>query len=1175
VISPIQTALLLVFLVSTPAAGQQIGVPTQVDLPNGQGTLALDFTSSDYQLILYSGVRNESDSTRAYTFTLGGSFPSAKPTVHLASPKTSLTASNKAVLRKRETELTQRLQRNRPRSTKQAVAFQVGSTRTFVFDSFGDVPTQNVTATLAATSSRAEAWIDNATTTITAAQVQAQIDQFSTQTYPTVTSVFGAPSDVDSDSKVLFLYTKLVDQVGGVAGFYSAQSLFSASQGGDGNEADMMFIGVDHEADFFESLLAHEFQHLINYNQHVLVNNGSDEIASLNEAMSHVAEDLVNQHVQGGNPGNVATYAKSPSVYSLLAESAHDSGVRGTAYTFARSMMESFGDNVPSQLVQTNASGISNVEAVSGQTFEDVYETYLSRMFLAGSGLNSAYDFSYPFFTDSVSGSRSILVPAETAVSPEAVTISGTTKAFASSSIRLMGTGQSTISIDAESAGAFRGVLIPIPRDFRHNVALKADYFAGITFDGPITGNFTTGQNVRLAGTTITSDVVILARFDPLFAGQDTLQFRSTITNGAFAINVLFPHGAAGDYEMSFFSGQDDSLPFVGRIPVATVEAGSGGIELPADFFTGVTLSAPLSTELASGESLRLSGTVADPAATTLLLSFTPAAGGADVEFSFPVSGGSFEEIVLFSTEQEGDYLLQIFAGQSGQTLPFVGKYPTFTVSAGSGAFSLPVDFFTGLTLSAPLPTQIDPGDAISLSGTTTDPSVSVVLFQFTSSTQVLSFQVDVVQNTFDKGVVFFPAQAGDYELDVFAGSGSSLPHVGQFTPLTVSSGSGAPIFLPPNAFSGLTLTESLSSEFYQGQSQTLTGTLADVGVSQVAIRLDAQDGTPGPSEFAEVSGGSLQVPIPTDGLSPGTYSIVIFAGQSGQSLPFLDSFGPVQILASQARLVLTSASVSFPGTEIGQTSTQVFTFSNTGSETLTFSSSTLSSDAFTVTALPTPTSGSGSGSITIQYQPVSEGTATGVLVLETNDPTQPTISVQLTGTGTPAVPIAAPEISLSETTLSWPTIEIGASSTQSLVIKNTGTADLEISTLTAEGSFELLNTVSTIAAGDSTVVDIVFVGSEAGIFTGSLTIVTNTELATQSIPLSVTVVSEVPSDTSLVGDFDGNNSVDFSDFLTFAAAFGATSSDPKYLANVDLDASGAIDFTDFLTFAAQFGKSL
>jgi hypothetical protein len=61
-----------------------------------------------------------------------------------------------------------------------------------------------------------------------------------------------------------------------------------------------MYIGLAAEDSFFESLLAHEFQHLISYNQHVLVHDGMSEISSINKAMSHVAEDLVGQHVQGG-----------------------------------------------------------------------------------------------------------------------------------------------------------------------------------------------------------------------------------------------------------------------------------------------------------------------------------------------------------------------------------------------------------------------------------------------------------------------------------------------------------------------------------------------------------------------------------------------------------------------------------------------------------------------------------------------------------------------------------------------------------------------------------------------------------------------------------------------------------------------------------------------------------
>ncbi len=60
---------------------------------------------------------------------------------------------------------------------------------------------------------------------------------------------------------------------------------------------------------------------------------------------------------------------------------------------------------------------------------------------------------------------------------------------------------------------------------------------------------------------------------------------------------------------------------------------------------------------------------------------------------------------------------------------------------------------------------------------------------------------------------------------------------------------------------------------------------------------------------------------------------------------------------------------------------------------------------------------------------------------------------------------------------------------------------------------------------------------------------------------------------TMLTGDFDGNGTVEFSDFLLFVAQFGKSSSDDSFNASMDLDSSGTIDFPDFLLFVAAFGS--
>ena len=54
--------------------------------------------------------------------------------------------------------------------------------------------------------------------------------------------------------------------------------------------------------------------------------------------------------------------------------------------------------------------------------------------------------------------------------------------------------------------------------------------------------------------------------------------------------------------------------------------------------------------------------------------------------------------------------------------------------------------------------------------------------------------------------------------------------------------------------------------------------------------------------------------------------------------------------------------------------------------------------------------------------------------------------------------------------------------------------------------------------------------------------------------------------------DFDGDGSIEFSDFILFAAAFGLNQGDSGYDARFDLDGDGSIGFPDFLTFAGAFG---
>lgn len=63
-------------------------------------------------------------------------------------------------------------------------------------------------------------------------------------------------------------------------------------------------------------------------------------------------------------------------------------------------------------------------------------------------------------------------------------------------------------------------------------------------------------------------------------------------------------------------------------------------------------------------------------------------------------------------------------------------------------------------------------------------------------------------------------------------------------------------------------------------------------------------------------------------------------------------------------------------------------------------------------------------------------------------------------------------------------------------------------------------------------------------------------------------IVLSLTEKSGLAGDFDGDGSVGFGDFLGFAGAFGKEST------TFDLDGDGRVGFGDFLIFATNFGKS-
>lgn len=152
-------------------------------------------------------------------------------------------------------------------------------------------------------------------------------------------------------------------------------------------------------------------------------------------------------------------------------------------------------------------------------------------------------------------------------------------------------------------------------------------------------------------------------------------------------------------------------------------------------------------------------------------------------------------------------------------------------------------------------------------------------------------------------------------------------------------------------------------------------------------------------------------------------------------------------------RIAVAPAALDFGTVTNGQSRTLNLTISNTGSAQLTISAAAFSNAAFTTpAALPLILPVGGSSAMAVRFAPTAAGAVAARLDLTSNDPANARLTVNLTGAGS-AAPASAPKIEASRSSVDFGNVSPGSQTTQPLQIRNTGTAVLEISTLTLSDS--------------------------------------------------------------------------------------------------------------------------
>jgi len=232
---------------------------------------------------------------------------------------------------------------------------------------------------------------------------------FDTQLYPIDTTAFGRESDLDNNGVVIVLLTQKVNDLTPtcpngslIVGYFFGLDLLPSLA--HSNKGEIFYgivprtagcpVSLSRATALLPGVFIHEFQHMISFNQHVLIRSGIAEDTWLNEGLSHFAEELGGRQVPdancqpafatcedefiGDDISNGFDYLNDTE-RSFLIEPTSSGGTlaeRGANWLFVRWLADQFAASQPlgtdftRKLVQTSSLGSANVAAVTGQPFD-------------------------------------------------------------------------------------------------------------------------------------------------------------------------------------------------------------------------------------------------------------------------------------------------------------------------------------------------------------------------------------------------------------------------------------------------------------------------------------------------------------------------------------------------------------------------------------------------------------------------------------------------------------------------------------------------------------------------------------------------------------------------------------------------------------------------------------
>jgi len=390
--------------------------------------------------------------------------------------------------------------------------------------------------------------------------------------------------------------------------------------------------------------------------------------------------------------------------------------------------------------------------------------------------------------------------------------------------------------------------------------------------------------------------------------------------------------------------------------------------------------------------------------------------------------------------------------------------------------------------------------------------------------------QAAVLTNTGSKSV----------SITQLSSSSSEFTAAGITMPLTLAPGQSAQFKVAFKTSTAGTVSGTLSAMTSRGNGSTKVKLNGNAGRTASQLSLSSSslkfgnvlvDGTSTQAVTLKNSGNSdlniSQLSVSGTGFSVSGVAAPITL-PAGQSMALQVTFAPAAAGASNGSVTITSdsqtptstvslsgtgmnasytmsltpGSVSFGNLNVGSTASQTVQLANTGNSSVTVSQVTAGGNGVSVSGLAAPVTIAPSQGVpvTVKFAPTSSGAVAGNITITNSEGINAVAAV--TGTGVQA------GISVTPSSASFGSVVTGNTNSQTIQLKNSGTASLTVSQVAATGSgFSVsgVTTPFTLGPGATSTFNVQYAPTAAGAVNGSVTIVSNAPNSPSTVSLSGT----------------------------------------------------------------------